>query len=256
MSRQRPLILVTGPRRGGFVPWQMARLAVRRAGGRAVRMHIGRQAQDVPFDGLVVGGGSDISPEHYGQEVAELARDDKRRSPLQRLVDVLLFLVRILFSIKFRQPARDPERDAMEKALINRALETGRPVLGICRGEQMLNVALGGSLHQDTSEFYSETPDVQSIRPVKDVTIEPGSRLAAALQTDRLRVNALHSQAVADLGKGIRVSARDGNGIVQAIEHEGREFVIGVQWHPEYLPRHGVHQRLFRGLVAAARRRE
>ena len=254
MSQRRPVIAVTGPGRGGFVPWQMTRLAIRRAGGRAVRIHTGNHRADIRFDGLVVSGGSDISPEHYGQEVLALARGDRHRTLSQRILDVLLLLLRLLFSIKLRQAVRDPARDKLEKSLIRRALDDNAPILGICRGEQMLNVTLGGNLHQDTREFYTETPDVQSIRPVKDVLVEDGSRLREILGTGDIRVNSLHSQAVDRLGDGLVVCARDRNGIVQAIEHEERAFVIGVQWHPEYLPRSGVHQRLFLGLVEEAGR--
>ncbi|MCB1644615.1 MAG: gamma-glutamyl-gamma-aminobutyrate hydrolase family protein [Pseudomonadales bacterium] len=252
MTNDKPLIAVTGPGKGGFVPWIMTRLAIQRAGGKAVRVHTGCYVPDMQFDGLVVGGGSDISPEHYGEELRELAREDNVRSLRQRLTDSLIFLLRILFSIKLRQSRRDPDRDEMEKQLINRAINEHLPVLGICRGEQLINVTLGGTLHQDATEFYTEVPDVQSIRLVKDVDIVAGSRLAQVIDDTELRVNALHNQAVDQLGEALQVCARDRNGIVQAIERTDRHFVIGVQWHPEYLPRQDSHQRLFHALVASA----
>jgi putative glutamine amidotransferase len=90
------------------------------------------------------------------------------------------------------------------------------------------------------------------VLPRKHVDIEPTSRLARAMQCTRAAVNALHSQAIDRLGEGMRVCARESNGIVQAIEHTSADFVLGVQWHPEYLPQRPEHGGLFRALVEAA----
>ena len=248
----KPVIAVTGPVRGGIVPWLMTWLAIQRAGGKAIRVHTQNHNPDLTFDGLVVGGGSDISPENYGAELRELVTEPTPRSLGLRLQDLLIFMLRIIFSIKLRQAARDPDRDNLENALITEALEKNLPILGICRGEQMINVTLGGTLHQDTREFYTEAPDTQSIRPVKTVAIASGSRLATILETSELRVNSLHTQAVDQLGTGLTACAHDRNGIVQAIEYADRALVIGVQWHPEYLPGQRAHQRLFHALVFKA----
>jgi putative glutamine amidotransferase len=148
----------------------------------------------------------------------------------------------------------DPRRDRLEMRLIDDAVQRGLPILGICRGQQLLNVYFGGSLHQVLTGFYVEDPEVRTILPRKRVIPEPGTKLARVLGPHPRRVNALHRQGVDRLGRGIRVAARDRNGIVQAIEHEGPPFVVGVQWHPEYLPQLDEQRALFVTLVDEARR--
>ena len=138
--------------------------------------------------------------------------------------------------------------------LLDDAVRRGLPVLGICRGQQLLNVYFGGSLHQDLATFYVEDPATRTILPRKRVTLEPGSRLAELLGPDE-RVNALHRQGMNTLGERLRVAARDRNGIVQAIEHESLPFVVGVQWHPEYLPQVPSQRAIFSALVRQARTR-
>lgn len=219
----KPRIGVTTSRRGGWRSFLMCRLALLRVGGRAVRLMPGDDPVSIAnLDGLIIGGGDDIGAELYG--------------------GTLLPDVRI-----------DPERDRLEIGLLRQALPRGLPVLGICRGSQMINVALGGSLHTDIHEVYVAAPKMRTVLPKKVVTIETPSRLDRILRCNPCRVNALHHQSVDRLGDGLRVVARDEHGIVQAIEREGELFVLGVQWHPELLVFAPPHQRLFGALVAAAR---
>jgi putative glutamine amidotransferase len=168
------------------------------------------------------------------------------------LVAPLLFVLRwVLSSAQYRRG--DSPRDALELQLIEIAERRRLPVLGICRGAQLLNIAAGGSLHQDLSGFYRESPQLWTLRPLREVEIEPGSRLAEALGCHRVAVNALHRQAVDRLGEGVRVVARERHGVVQAIEGSGARWWIGVQWHPEYLPWRSDQQALFGRLLRAAR---
>ncbi len=250
---ERPLIGVTGPVRGGQISWWMTRRALRRAGARAIRITSDKPLEGGRLDGLVIGGGSDIGPEHYGEELRELAHGNSQQRLREKLISLLLFLVRALFSIKLRQPEQDPARDELEKGLCLYALQEQLPVLGICRGAQLINVATGGSLFQDTRHFYTETPHIQTILPRKYINVEADTRLRQVLERDSATVNSLHDQAINRLGDNIRVSARDLNGIVQAIEHREHPFLIGVQWHPEYLPQLATQQRLFSSLVARSR---
>lgn len=289
----RPVILVSGPDRGGLASWLFMALAVWRAGGRPVRAAPARPRRETVFQGLIVSGGADVDPALYGEERDRLL-DEIRSAPsgpslaARWLFFPLVLLVRRLLAVRrldrlarrlvrpakrfgpadgpasrtgFRplgglvgqQRGPDPARDALELSLIDRALADGRPVLGVCRGAQLLNVRFGGCLHQDLRLFYVETPRLRTILPRKNVRLAPDSRLAAIVGRETLVVNALHHQAVRSLGRGMRVSAWEESGVVQAVERVQEPFVIGVQWHPEFLPQDRAQRALFAALVAAAR---
>ncbi|WP_445501021.1 gamma-glutamyl-gamma-aminobutyrate hydrolase family protein [Microvirga sp. G4-2] len=199
----------------------MHRLALARVGARSVRLVPGEPLPEEPLQGLVIGGGDDIGAEIYGGQV---------------LPDVRI----------------DPERDKMELSLLKAALPEQLPILGICRGSQMINVALGGTLHTDIYEVYVQAPKMRTVLPKKRVAIEQDSRLDRILRCNPCLVNALHHQSVDRLGEGLKIAARDESGIVQAIENEKAPFLIGVQWHPELLVWKKPQQRLFAALVRAA----
>jgi putative glutamine amidotransferase len=179
------------------------------------------------LDGLLLSGGSDIDPALFGAQphptVAGVAR----------------------------------QRDDFELALAREALERDRPLLAICRGHQVLNVATGGTLVQDIpSELgmsVDHDPDVERWVAAHDVKILQGTRLRAILGRDEMAVNSFHHQAVAELGQGLVVSARSSDGVIEGIEAPGRRFVLGVQWHPEGFWREevGFHP-LFAALAEAA----
>ncbi|MDX1609627.1 MAG: gamma-glutamyl-gamma-aminobutyrate hydrolase family protein [Halofilum sp. (in: g-proteobacteria)] len=217
----RPLIGVTGPDRGGSGPWLLVRHLLRRQGADVLRLTPGRPRPSVAPDGLVVTGGHDIEPVLYAA------------APEVR-------------------PRYDQARDALESAMIDQALAAGRPILGICRGAQLLNVRLGGSLRQDLRPVRRVTSNRRTILPLKTLEIEPGSYLGRIVRGDRIRINSLHNQAIDRLGRGLQVVGRDLDGIVQAVEDPEHPFRIGVQWHPEFLPYIGRQRALFRALVAAA----
>ncbi len=256
MSSSRPLIGVTGPDKGGLSAWLFTAWAVRRAGGRPVRIRPARPRDLDGLDGLIIGGGADVSPDLYGAEALPKLESLQDRGLLgwRRLAGIilfpLLFVIRRLLTTK--TSGLNPERDTLERDLIGAALARKLPVLGICRGMQLLNVAAGGSLHQDIEGFYEEHPAIRSVLPRKRIEIDTNSRLARILVTTRLQVNALHSQAIDRLGDGLAVSAREPSGVVQAIEQRGSEFTLGVQWHPEYLPQRPEQRALFRALIRAA----
>lgn len=256
---KRPLVGVTGPDKGGLAAWLCTWLAVRRAGGRACRITPSRQRSPMGLDALVIGGGSDVDPRHYGQQRLEL-RESIREQRSERVwwrrwLNIVLFpllwLLRRLLSTR-RAPAVDRARDELELKMLGSALLRGIPVLGICRGAQLLNIGLGGSLHQELSAFYTEIPQVRTVFPRKEVLLEPGSRLAEILGATSARVNALHNQAVKALGSDLRAVAREPSGVVQAIEHTRQPLVLGVQWHPEFMPQIASQQNIFRALVRQA----
>lgn len=219
-----PLIGVTGPAGRGFALWSLAALSLRLQGARARRIAPPFAPELLDgLDGLLIGGGDDIGADLSGAE----------RRPDIRL---------------------DPARDALELAALDRFWAEGKPVLGICRGAQMLNVYRGGTLHGDVRAAYALPRQPRTPLPLKTVAIAPGTRLARILKGDRrIQVNSLHMQSVDRLGEGLRVAARDRHGMVQAVEAEGAAFRIGVQWHPELLPYRRPHRRLFHAFVEAAR---
>ncbi len=152
-------------------------------------------------------------------------------------------------------------RDALELDLVERALGAGVPLLAFCRGIQVLNVALGGSLYQDIpSEPGSPIAHAQAEprhQPTHPVKVEERTKLAGVLGTLDLEVNSFHHQSIRRLGRGLRVVASSPDGIVEGVELGGGDgFVLGVQWHPEDLVGHDpAARRLFASLVDAARRR-
>lgn len=221
-GRRRPIIGVTASKRGGRAMWLANRIAIGLAGGKARRI----TADDGPealrqVDGLLLGGGDDIGAEIYGGELT---------------LDVRI----------------DPERDHLEQQALDEAFRRRLPVLGVCRGSQMINVHCGGTLHQEIRKVYHEAPYMRTILPKKWVEVEIGSRLARLLGRRRLRVNSLHHQSVDRPGQGLTVVARDDHGIVQGIEREADPLLVGVQWHPEFLFYAQSQSGLLRALVGQA----
>lgn len=173
------------------------------------------------LDGLIVSGGADIDPARYGQ--APHAKTGAPRT----------------------------DRDAWEDALLRAAIEAELPFLGICRGAQMLNVALGGSLHQHLpdvvgSQKYQPAPGEFGTETVR---VEEGTALAALIGA-QLDVHVYHHQALDRVAEGLRVTARTADGVIEAVELPGVPFGVAVQWHPE---ENDADRRLFAGLVEAAR---
>jgi putative glutamine amidotransferase len=173
------------------------------------------------LDGLILTGGLDVDPSLYGAE----------RHPLT-------------------DPGR-PERDAWELALFRGAEERRMPVLAICRGLQLVNVARGGTLHQHLPEALgTERYRVGGgVFATNEVAVQGGSRLAQLVGDGPIEVHSYHHQGVDRLGDGLVVTARTDDGLVQAFESDGDGYVVGVQWHPE---ENREDRRLFSGLVAEA----
>ena len=156
----------------------------------------------------------------------------------------------------------DDARDAIELGLARSAAERGTPFLGICRGLQLVNVALGGTLYTDISDqapsalkHNNENPDIYKERTelIHPIRIETGSRVSALLGTENLQVNSLHHQGVKDLAPRLQASAFSPDGIIEAVELTGHPFGIAVQWHPEWLTDQEATHKLFKAFVEAAR---
>lgn len=157
--------------------------------------------------------------------------------------------------------APNPERDALEIAITRMALAYNLPLFGICRGEQVMNVATGGTLYSDIpSQFetalnHSQPEDIPITKLTQQVQILTESKLYSIVRTDRLWANTFHHQAVNALGDGFRACAFGSDGLIEAIENPDHPFAIGVQWHPEGLQNHSEHAALFQAFVAAAQSR-
>ncbi|UCZ57885.1 gamma-glutamyl-gamma-aminobutyrate hydrolase family protein [Desulfurispirillum indicum] len=253
----RPIIGVTGPHTGGLAAWWSCRLAIGFCGGRARRITVSSPADIQSIDGLIIGGGADVSPSLYTDEPDEneaVWREFRWKNLVSAIVFAPFFLVlRLLLSTKNPRTI-DQMRDTLEKELIQQALARDIPLLGICRGAQLINVVCGGTLLRDISSMYEEVPRLRTILPRKRVQLAGGSKLAACTGTNVLLVNALHDQAIDHAGEEILVCAREESGIVQAIEHSKKTFTIGVQWHPEYLVYRRDQRALFCALVDATRK--
>ena len=251
---RRTTIGVTGPDKGGLIAWLMTALAILRSGAKPVRITPARPCDAATLDGIIIGGGTDVAPFHYGEEVLpeDTGNPNQHNSLIDWWVGLVLSLFRAVFATRSIQ-GHDHERDQLETHLIQYALCNSLPVLGICRGAQLINVVMGGSLHQKIEHFYTEdTNNVRSILPRKSITVSQHSRLLQILQTQSCRVNALHDQSIKELGDEIMICAVENTGIVQAIERHNHPFFIGVQWHPEYMPQSNTQQQLFRQLVQSA----
>ncbi|MCR4436738.1 MAG: gamma-glutamyl-gamma-aminobutyrate hydrolase family protein [Clostridiales bacterium] len=182
------------------------------------------------LDGFLVSGGPDLDAKYYNEENMPYNGDIS------------------------------PERDMMELFVVKRAVEVNKPVFGICRGIQVMNVALGGSLYQD---IYSQVKDRELIQhsqaapkwyPTHDIRIEKGSKVWSSFNRDRARVNTFHHQAVKQVAPGFKVTSRSSDGIVESIELEGHIFAVGVQWHPELMwQKNPEFLNIFRSFVECCR---
>jgi len=210
----------------GFLPASYIH-AVNLAGGIAILLPPQPVDDDIAdraldgVDGLIITGGPDIDPAAYGQQ----AHPATNEPPV--------------------------ERDAWEFALLDAAVRRGLPVLGVCRGAQVVNTALGGTLHQHLPDLLGHTDHQKgnAVFGTSAVRIQPDTRLAA-LVGESLDAQCYHHQAIDRVGDGLIVSARDSAGVIEAVELPGDDFLVAVQWHPE---ERLDDVRLFAGVVDAAR---
>lgn len=229
-NSEKPLIGITSGSTSRRFPILCHKFAVWRAGGRPIVIKPDSNMDYIrELSGIIISGGSDINPKLYDQKnTASVNIDDAR--------------------------------DRLEAECISHAFNEKLPILGVCRGSQMINVICGGDLIQDiptvldgfvpTQSFWSKT----FVR--RKIMIESGSRLSRVLGNNKEAwVNSLHHQAHNKLGQGLRIVARDEQNVVQSIEGVNQDhFVLGVQWHPELMLYSSEQRKIYKALVAASRR--
>lgn len=207
--------------------------AILAAGGRPYLLPTALPLDSIPevlseFDGIFISGGGDIHPDYFGGKMHPSVDDIDR------------------------------ERDEFELALCRQAVAMDKAVFGICRGQQVLNVAMGGSLVVDIPSELPEAgqhrwwPNYQRNRLSHAVKVEADSRLAEIMGVTEYGVNSLHHQSVKVLGEGLKVVATAPDGVIEALEMPGKHFVLSVQWHPEWLQEHEAMRRIFKAFVDAS----
>lgn len=184
------------------------------------------------LDGILIPGGVDMDPATFGED----------RHP--------------------KLGAVDPARDRVELQLTKWAIEDRKPVLGLCRGIQVINVALGGTLYQDIADQipqaikhdYFPTAGFERDHLAHDVTVAPGSRLHGVMERQTFKVNSMHHQAIKALAPDLVPSATSPDGLIEAVESPSDHFLVGVQWHPEVFELTDPHTRhLFHEFISAAK---
>jgi len=178
------------------------------------------------LDGILFSGGADIALEHFNGEPHPTVEEE-------------------------------PDRDVIELPLLRLAAEEDKPFLGICRGLQVMNVALGGTLYTHISDQlpnalqhdWHDHPRPTLAHPVR---VEEGTRLADILGAPMLQVNSLHHQGIKDLAPGLKATAFAPDGLIEGIELPDHKFALAVQWHPEWMTEHEEMRRLFRTFVEKA----
>lgn len=187
--------------------------AIKLAGGLPFLLPYIKDEEDLlqvvdKIDGLYLAGGNDVDPHYFSED------------PHEKLKEV------------------NPTRDAFELSLLTHMLTLDKPILGVCKGMQMINVALGGDLYQDIrtqakKEVMQHIQKASINYPSHTIYIEQDTMLADMTKKTHIKVNSHHHQAVRNLGKNLLISAQTNDGIIEAIESTSHRFVLGVQWHPE-----------------------
>ncbi len=219
----RPIIAVEQPLKGNKTSWFFLRIALWLNDATAKRITIENIEDAADCDALILSGGKDLCPNLYSGQVKE-------------------------------NYDYDMDRDALDMAIIKDFIAAKKPILGICRGAQALNVAHGGSLHFDVSKAY-EAADypthlmAQIFFRKRTLIPDIKSIMRRIYDRDSVRVNSIHRQSIDRLATDFEITSSEKNGVVQAIEHKTHPFCLGVQYHPEYLIYSPLHRRLFKNFI-------
>ena len=222
----KPFIGVTQSKGlGGFIQNIAIRFCLRLSGAKTINLNIKKPRYDIPIDGLVLTGGTDLYPGLYR-------------------------------SLEIKQGYNyDHARDQLELKWLEISKKKCLPILCICRGAQLLNVFEGGTLYTDISKIFEDAryPNTffSKVFFRKKINIKENSILKDIVKNDNMDVNSIHSQSINKLGKKLKVSAMEDNGVVQAIEKDNRRFILGLQFHPEFLFYKVEIRKIFKRFVKA-----
>jgi len=216
---KKPLVGVCLPDSGNFFAYIFIRINLYIQKAKWVRLR--PSSKNINFqklDGLLLSGGSDIDPELYGGD------KDAHNTIL------------------------DKKRDKFELEMIDKAYKKKIPILGICRGAQLINIYFKGDLYPTILDLDEYIIHKNSIFPIKNVVIKRFSKLFNIVQKEEVLANSIHNQAIKKVGEDLNVSATDDK-IIEAIEKKEYPFLLGVQWHPEYLLYSKEHRAIFKSFV-------
>lgn len=223
-KKQRPLIGITRSSQKKGLAYYALQLALLLGGARGVLLQPHHPQHGLKIDGLILTGGEDVHPSFYEHALKP-------------------------------NYAYSLERDEMEFAWLKYAEEHNLPVLGICRGSQLINIYRKGTLHFEVHKAYEKAQYPSSLLAKifyrKRMNLQKGTLIYKIYQEDKIKVNSIHTQAIDKLGHHLVITASEGNGVVQAVEDPNRRFFLGVQYHPEYLIYSGRHRKIFREFIKA-----
>jgi len=237
-QHQRPMIGITSSlirKRSGSLVCQVGQAyinSIQKAGGIPLMIPVGKDTPSLDsllsrLDGVLFTGGADIDPLRFNAQTHP------------RVYGV------------------SQARDTLEFTLIEKALEGDMPMLAICRGIQVLNVAFGGSLYLDIEDQKPNAlkhdwfPGYARDKLAHSVKLFPGSRLNSIFGTPEIQVNSLHHQGISQIGENLKATAFSPDGLIEGLEVKEKSFALGVQWHPESMPDDPGMQRLFQAFIKA-----
>lgn len=220
----KPLVGICLPDEGNFFAYLFIKLNLKLQGAYSIRLRPSKN--NIKFqriDGLILSGGSDIDPTLYG------ANKDAHNTPL------------------------DTKRDTFELEMIDKAYKKKIPILGICRGAQLINIYFNGTLYPTILALDEYIIHKNSIFPIKTIWIKKLSQLFSITKKKEIVVNSIHNQAINEVGKDLKVTACHDK-IIESIEKEDYPFLLGVQWHPEYLIYLKEHRVIFEKFIEFCRK--
>jgi putative glutamine amidotransferase len=227
----KPRIGITVSEYNRLFSWLSNAFTVKLFGGKPILLDASKKIDNnlEDLDGIIFSGGTDINPGNYGK-VAKLD-----------------------YSYDYR-------RDSFELSLFHRAEKQNIPIMGICRGAQLINIAKGGSLFSDLSEVTEDTiiskSFWQKVFSRKTARVLNKTNLMSILDQENIVINSIHHQSISYLGDDLKVSAVEPNGIVQAVEHQDNsKFILGVQWHPELLFYDDKNFKIYKSFLKEAKKK-